>query len=182
MVCAQLYAHLYAQLYAQLLPLTICSELLPKGIDYVFFVRTIRSGEKRDVALCKENVSRPEIIPAITGPEIITCLIIFLGSEAGPEIFVAWNYFGARNISGDQKWCPNFGAQIGCPKGAPESAPKIGAPNFSNLCPKSVPQIFPISAPNLCPKSVPQTKCFQFVPQICAPKQIWGTNLGQKLE
>ena len=55
-------------------------------------MRTIRSGEKRDVALCKEKVSRPEIIPAISGPEIITCLIIFLGSEAGPEIFVAWNY------------------------------------------------------------------------------------------
>ena len=139
MVCAQLHAQLYAQLYAQLLPLTICSELLPKGIDYVFFVRTIRSGEKRDVALCKENVSRPEIIPAITGPEIITCLIIFLGSEAGPEIFVAWNYFWARNISGDQNWCPNFGAQIGCPKGPPR------------VRPKSVPQIFPICAPNLCP-------------------------------
>ena len=73
--------------------------------------------------------------------------------------------------------CPNW-----VPKGAPESVTKIGAPNFSNLCPKSVPQIFPISAPNLCPKSVPQTNFFQFVPQICAPKQIWGTNLGQKLE
>ena len=147
-------------------------------------MRTIRSGEKRDVALCKENVSRPEIIPAITGPEIITCLIIFLGSEAGPEIFVAWNYFGARNISGDQKWCPNFGAQIGCPKGAPESAPKIGAPNFSNLCPKSVPQnrfgaqIWGRNWKNLG---------HRFGAQIWGPfgrpfgAHIWGANLGQNL-